>query len=303
MKVMTVLGPVAPENLGIVLPHEHLLNEAYAMFPSYDSTMEDEDLITREACEFKTAGGRTLVELTTIGIGRNPAGLVRLARATGLQIVMGCGWYREKVYPDYIFEKTTNQLADMLVKDITEGVDGTGIRAGVIGEIGTERNYITPAQERVFRAAARAQKATGVAISTHCTHLGELATEQLALLFEEKVDPSRIIIGHLGDRRNLDLELPVARAGAYVQIDHIGFREFQQDTQRARNVAQLIDQGFLSQILLSMDICFNSHLKYYGGKGYDYLLTRFVPLLKEAGVTDSQIQTMLVENPRRVLAY
>src|SRR4030095_13015279 len=116
------------------------------------------------------AGGKSLVDCTNIGLGRNPLALRRIAEATNVNIIMGSGWYRERVYPDYIKELGPDQLADIIVRDITEGADGTDVRAGMIGEIGTERHWITPAQERVFRAAARAQKRTGVSIWTHTTH-------------------------------------------------------------------------------------------------------------------------------------
>jgi phosphotriesterase-related protein len=302
MQIMTVLGPIAPEEMGITLPHEHLLIDLYRVIPDYRGTLDDEDLAIEELMYFKRAGGTTLVDPTNIGLGRDPKALQRIARATGVHIIMGSGWYREIVYPPYVHEKTVNELADMIVRDLVEGVDGTGVRAGVIGEIGTERDHITPAQEKVFRAAARAHKRTGATITTHTTHLGELATEQLALLREEGVNLSRVIVGHMGDRRHLRLELPIVQAGAYVEFDHIGFTEFQRDAQRAANVAKLVSEGYLGQILLSLDICFTSNLHWYGGKGYDYVLSSFVPLLKKAGLTEDQIHTLLVENPRRALA-
>ncbi len=302
-QVMTVLGPISPDEMGVTAPHEHLLIDLYEVTRSYDGTLEDEALAIEELRAFKRAGGQTLVDPTNIGLGRDPLALRRISEATGVNVVMGAGWYREAVYPPYVQEMSVNELSRLIVQDIQQGVDGTTIKAGVIGEIGTERHFITPAQERVFRAAARAQKRTGVVMSTHTTHLGELAMEQLALLFEEKVPANRIIVGHLGDRRHLKLELPVAAAGAYVEIDHVGFAEFQSDEHRAMRVAGLVSEGFLEQILISSDICFASHLKWYGGKGYDYVLCTFVPMLRAAGVTDEQIRTISVDNPRRAFSF
>lgn len=303
MKLMTVRGPIAPDEMGITLTHEHLLIDLYEVIHSYDATLDDIDLAVEELEYFRKAGGATLIETTSIGIGRDPNGLKLISDATGVNVVMGSGWYRECVYPSYVYEKSVAELAEMIVRDLTEGVDDTGIRAGVIGEIGTERHFISPGQERVFRAAARAHRKTGATITTHCTHLGELAVEQVRLLREEGVDPKRIVVGHLGDRRHLRLELPVAQMGAFVEIDHIGFSEFQKDEQRAQNIKDLVDQGFLNQILLSMDVCFNSHLRWFGGKGYDYLLTRFVPMLRKVGLSDEEVQTIVVENPRRAFPY
>lgn len=298
-----MLGPIAPKEMGITLTHEHLLIDVYEIVRDYGATLDDEELAIEELSYFKQAGGRTVVELTSIGIGRDPLALKRISLATGTHVVMGSGWYREAVYPSYIQSKMADELAEMILRDLTEGVEGTGVRAGVIGEIGTERGYITPSQERVFRAAARAQKKSGRTIVTHCTHLGELAMEQLALLREEGVDPRRVIISHMGDRRHIRLELPVVQAGAYVSFDHIGATSRQRDSERAKCIAELIKEGYLRQILVSHDICFTSHLHWFGGRGYDFVLRSFVPMLRDAGVDDEQIHTILVDNPLQALAY
>ena len=188
------------------------------------------------------------------------------------------------------------------IRDIVEGVDGTGIRAGVIGEIGTEVDFLGPAQERVFRAAARAQRQTGVAISTHCQRTGRLGPEQVAILLEEGVPPDRIIIGHHGDKRHVDHELGLLEHGVYVQIDHVGFRDLQPDEQRARNAKAIIDAGFGDRLLISQDVCFPGHLEWFGGVGYGHLLRRFVPMLRDVGVSQAQIDALLVANPAAVLA-
>jgi phosphotriesterase-related protein len=180
--------------------------------------------------------------------------------------------------------------------------DQERVYAGVIGEIGTGRGAIAPAEERVLRAAARAQRKTGAALFTHTTHFGELALEQLALLAEEGVDLRRVVISHLGDRRGIATLLPIAATGATLSIDNIGYREYQSDQQRADNVVALVAEGFLDQIVLSGDVCQLSHLHAYGGKGYDHVLRVFVPLLRERGLAEAQIERMLVHNPRRILA-
>ena len=120
----------------------------------YNSIVDDEELLVEELEIYRQAGGGGVVDLTSQGIGRNPGGLRRLAEATELQIVMGCAWYRERVYPEFVHDLTTNALADRLIAEIQHGVDGTGVRPGIIGEIGTERFRITALEERVFRAAA-----------------------------------------------------------------------------------------------------------------------------------------------------
>jgi len=304
-QVMTVLGPIAPEQLGVCQVHEHLLVDLSGMrlTPDYSTIIDDVDLITEEVRAFSAAGGRSIVDVTNIGLGRDPRALRHISQATGIQIVMGCGWYRERVYPSYVQEKSPNELAALLVQEIVEGVDNTGIRPGVIGEIGTERKYITPAQERVFRAVARAHLQTGAPITTHTTHWGELALEQLALLEEEGVDSHHVIISHLGDRRGIRMLLPIAERGAFLGVDNIGYHDYQREEQRARNVIELLRAGFGSQVLLSTDICNLQHLHWYGGKGFDYLLLKFIPLLRQLGTTDAEVHMLLVENPCRAFTF
>jgi phosphotriesterase-related protein len=157
--------------------HEHLQIDLWGMSgtPDYSLIVDDVDLAIEELGAYAAAGGSALVDVTSIGIGRDPLALRRISEATGVHVVMGAGWYRERVYPDYIRERSADELAAMIARDVEEGVDGTGVRAGVIGEIGTERGFISPAQERVFRAAARAHHRTDAPIYTHTTHWGELA--------------------------------------------------------------------------------------------------------------------------------
>jgi phosphotriesterase-related protein len=298
MRVMTVLGPVAPEELGITMMHEHILIK----LGSLDGTLDDVDLAIDELRSYQEAGGRTIVDVTTIGLGRNVEALIRVARETGLHIVAPTGYYLESGYPRYVYEMSTAALADRMVAEITEGIDGTAVRAGIIGEIGTGPKAITPAEERVFRAAAWAQVRTGAAITTH-TYFQELAMDQLAIFEEEGVDLRRVVVGHLGDLRDIEQLRAIARKGAYLGIDHVGLELFQRDHQRARIVARLIREGFLLQILISMDVCFRSRLRWWDGTGYAHLLVNFLPMLRAEGVTESEIETMLIDNPRRVLAF
>src|SRR5262249_46159085 len=211
-KVMTVLGPIAPEDLGVTYTHEHLLLDAMNHYPtaSYGFIIDDEDLVVKELGEFVKRGGRTICDVTLDEIGRNPEGLKRIARRAEINVVMGCAFYREFGYPKLVDELTSNQLADYLVREIEVGVRDTAIRPGLIGEIGTGRGHIKPAEERVFRAAAIAQARTGIPITTHTTRWGTLALEQIAMLREYGADLSNVIIGHLGDRIGVKHLLPIA---------------------------------------------------------------------------------------------
>jgi predicted metal-dependent phosphotriesterase family hydrolase len=308
MHIQTVLGPIQPDAFGTTLVHEHTFCDLWEWGGrlDYNTIVDDEGLLVDELRCYRDAGGSALVDVTPEGVGRNPAGLRRLAERTGLHVVMGCGWYRERVYPAYVYEMSANQLADRLISELSNGVDASGVRPGIIGELGTERFHITPAEERVFRAAARAQRSVGVTISTHTTHFGELALDQVTLLREEGVPPERIIIGHLGERRDTSDIVSVAATGVFVQIDHVGrpaSAGTQPERRRARNVVEVARAGHLEQVLISMDICANSQMHWNGGHGYDYLLKSFVPLLLEEGLTEAEVHAILVDNPRRALAY
>jgi predicted metal-dependent phosphotriesterase family hydrolase len=303
LAIVTVDGLVERDALGYTLSHEHLLCDLWPIVHSYDGILDDELLAASELAAFREAGGGTVMDVTSGGLGRNPLALRRISQAAGVHVVMGAGWYREDVYPRFVWELDTNALADRIVEELTVGVDGSGVRAGVIGEIGTERKFITPAQERVFRASARAQKRTGAAIVTHTTHYGELALEQIALLGEEGVAPDRISISHLGDRHDFNHLLAIARQGVFLSIDNIGYlgSGYPGDEVRARNVHSLIREGFVHRILLSGDICMKTHLHAYGGKGYDHVPLNFLPLLRQLGVTEEEIHSMTVVNPARLL--
>lgn len=303
MAIVTVTGPIPASQAGCTLSHEHLLCDLWAFSRSYDGILDDESLAVRELAQYRDSGGSSLVDATSGGLGRNPRALRRISEAAGIRVIMGSGWYRECVYPAVVHERDANALADLIVDDILQGAEGTDVRAGIIGEIGTERKHITPAQERVFRAAARAQRRTGACIMTHTTHFGELAMEQIALLREESVLPGRIAISHLGDRYDTTQLLRIAREGVFVSIDNIGYvgNGYPPDEVRMRNVCLLAAEGHLPQIVLGGDICQKSHLLAYGGKGYAHLLRSFLPLLQAHGIPEDAIHHMTVANPARML--
>jgi phosphotriesterase-related protein len=303
-KVMTVLGEVDPSELGNTLTHDHLILDGWGLRQLYEAILDDEALAIEELKLFKAAGGGTVCDPTNIGLKRDPAALARLSRASEVNIVMGAGWYREVVYPDYIAERSTAELAQFLVDEIRDGAEGTGVRPGFIGEIGTERGHITPAVERVFRAAGRAHRRTGIPILTHTTHWGELALEQLDLLAEEGVDPSVVIVSHLGDRKNIDNILPIAERGAWLNVDNLAFIggyapiEFRVD-----NVARLCSLGLADREMLSNDICELGQLAAYGGVGYANVIVNFLPMLRERGVSEDDIHQMTVLNPAQAFAF
>jgi phosphotriesterase-related protein len=227
--------------------------------------------------------------------------LRRIAEAAGLHIDMGCGFYFETHHSPRIRTTGTQELAAELERELTVGVGETGIRAGIIGEIASSRQHVTPAEERVFRAAARAHRRTGAAITTHAVH-GRIGLAQLDLLAEEGVDLRRVAVGHSDTHRHLDYHEAIVRRGAFVQYDLINSLTVPTHPGVATLVRELAARGYLRQILLSQDVCLRAHLRAYGGGGYDFLLTRFLPRLKAAGLGDEEIAMIIVENPKRLLA-
>lgn len=300
-EVMTVLGAVPADQMGITLPHEHLLIDQLPITGIGDHRISEIPLAVVEAQRYKEVGGTTIVDVTNRNLGRNPTAMRRIAQETGLYIIMGCGWYREPFYEREVYEKTTNQIADGIVRDITHGVDDSGVRAGIIGEIGCTWHYISPAEERSFRAAARAHKRTGLTITTHAAN-SPVGVDQLNLLEEEGVDLRRVIVGHCDTYPEPDYHEAVAKRGAWVQFDTVrGGHEWEVE-KRIRLVLEFVGRGYLRQLLLSQDVAWKSHLHAYGGTGYEYILTDFVPRLLNVGLSQEQIHILMVENPKSALA-
>jgi predicted metal-dependent phosphotriesterase family hydrolase len=300
MDIMTVTGPIAPDELGVVLPHEHVFIDLVREYRG-SGLLIDEELACAELRALTGAGGRTLVDLTTDEIGRDPAALRRVSEATGIFIVMGCGHYRDPYLDRDWFDRTpVDAIADEIVCDITEGVGSSGIRAGIIGEIGADRGYISAAEERSFRAAARAHLRTGVTINTHAARW-PVGLAQLRLLAEEGVDPRRVIVGHTDSVPVPGYQLDLVRQGCYVSFDSIGTGSLYNTRRAADYVLDLVRAGFGSQILLSHDVCLHDHLRAAGGCGYAYVLTEFLAMLTVAGLDEEQVRAFTTDNPRAAL--
>jgi phosphotriesterase-related protein len=305
--VQTVLGPIEPDSLGFTLPHEHTQIALWHIQGRWDywQLTRDRAVILEELVRYRDAGGTGLVDLTLPGVGRDPAWLRALAEASGLQIVMGTGWYRTAYYPAEagIERRTTEELADALVAEIADGAGDTGIRPGIVGEIGTDKPWMTPAEERVHRAAARAAGRTGLAITTHAV-MSDVGLTQLQIFEEERFDPARVVIGHADSYQVLEHYLAIIDRGANLEFDFIGMPWPTERSNEARTIeliCELLARGHAERIFLSHDVCHDNQLKRYEGNGYVYLMESFLPRLRAAGVSDAEIETMTVGNPRRLL--
>jgi len=304
---MTVRGPLAADQLGFAQPHEHLLLNVEWIDTrwSLDGIMNDEALAIDELRAYKSAGGQSIFDLTNIGLRRDPAGVRRISEATDVHIVMGCGWYRQPFYPaEELIDRTPTQaLADRLLDEIANGLDGTGVRPGIIGEIGSNKDFVSAQEERVFRAAGRAAAHSGLAVTTHSV-ASPVGLEHLRILCEEGAEPSRVAIGHSDSYLNLEYHEAILRQGTYVQFDNIGYKLPVVASPEARLISvivELVRRGWADRLLLSQDVCHRSHLKAYDGNGYDYLIRCFLPKLRDAGVDDEALRLMTIENPRRLL--
>ncbi len=340
--VTTVLGPVSPDDLGITLCHEHLRNDgARAWHPAPEGDAEGE-LIAREPVRteflgrlrhdpylsrdnvslddtgtaieevrrFAGHGGRTLLEVTPEGIGRAPAELVAIARATGLNIVMGCGFYLEKTHPARVRSMTATDVADEIERDLSEGVGGgagEGVRAGVIGEIGVSPDF-TAEEEKVLRGAARAQARTGVPLSVHLPGWVRHGHRVLDVIAEEGGLLAGTVLSHLNPSgADRDYQVSLALRGAYLGYDMCGMDylypgEGQSpcDEENAAAVAWLVRAGLGHRVLLSQDVFLKTMLVRYGGTGYAHILTHFVPRLHRHGLTADDTTRMLAGNPREL---
>jgi phosphotriesterase-related protein len=306
-RVMTVSGPMPPDRLGFTLPHEHTGIALWHIDKRWDywELTPDEDLITEELRDYRRRGGGTLVDLTLDGVGRDPHRLRRLASATGVTIVMGTGWYRGAHYPAeaLIDRRSVDDLARVIVDELEHGVGQSGVRPGIIGEIGTDKPWVSALEERVHRAAARASVQTGMAITTHGVQ-SPVGLVQLKIFTEEGVDPSRVVIGHADSYHDLDFYLAVLDTGANLQFDFLGHRFGVEETLEPRlveTIVELLERGYAPQLLLSQDVCHNRQLKAHGGFGYVYLHQHFLPTLRTAAVGEGEIRAMTIDNPARIL--
>jgi phosphotriesterase-related protein len=314
--VNTVRGAVQSSELGVTLMHEHVFVLSTEILQNFPAAWGDEEKRIADAVarlnELKSRGVATIVDLTVIGLGRYIPRIQRIARETSINIVVATGVYTYNDVPMYFhFQGPGTELGgpeimvDMFVKDIEEGISDTGVRAGIL-KCATDQPGVTAGVERVLRAVAQAHRQTGVPISTH-THAGtRRGLEQQRIFEQEGVDLSRVVIGHSGDTTDIEYLEELIANGSYIGMDRFGIDVLLPFEDRVNTVARLCERGHAEKMVLSQDAaCFNDWLP----ENVDQILPRWnflhihndvIPALKERGVTDSQINTMLVDNPRKI---
>jgi phosphotriesterase-related protein len=339
--VQTVLGPIDPTEVGQTLIHEHLLIEN----PSFvepdgaaervlahqplglanlgwirrnwtsnedNLALDDEALAIREVAAFAALGGRTIVDPTVPGIARDPLALARISEASGLHVVMGAGAYVSPTHPPEIGDLDRDGLATMVIDEWRDGVDATGIRPGLIGEIGCIWP-LHPRERLMLEAMADAQRATGLPLMVHPGRNPGAPAEIVTILEAAGADLERVAIAHL-DRTLTEAAqfLALAATGVYLELDCFGLESSYypfdplmatpSDAQRLAFVRALLDAGLGGRVLLSHDICTKHRLSAFGGHGFGHLTGAVVPWMHQRGFTRSETDMILVDNPARLLA-
>ena len=340
--IQTVLGSVSPSELGPTTTHEHLHVDISFLFrparysPSReleDAPIElknlgwirrnyysnrpnlqltDLDTAIEEVRMYGDVGGGAIVDATTTGIGRDPAALARISRESGVHIVMGAGFYVDAAHPEGMDERSVEDLATEIAADLTEGVDGTGIKAGIIGEVGCSWP-LTPNERKSLVAAALAQQETGAAILIHPGRNPGAPAEILEVLAENGADLSRVIMGHL-DRTVFEFDTlrRIAESGCYLEWDLFGNEgsyypqadiDMPSDPQRLDFIRRIVDAGFGDRVVMGQDIFTRHQLVTYGGHGYGHILQNIVPTMRRKGFAEAEIRAITEANPARILAF
>lgn len=339
-QVMTVLGPIAAEAMGVTLMHEHLLNDCRCWwhkpreperqrlacdlvhpgilgelrmdpFVNLDNCrLDDERLAIAELLPVAALGGRTVVDPTCAGIGRDPLAHQRIARETGLQIVTGGGFYLGASHPPRLAGMSAEAIADEIVAEALDGIGDSGVRIGIIGEIGVSPDF-TAAEERSLRGAAQAQARCGLPLMVHLPAWFRHGHRVLDIVEAEGGALRHTVLCHMNPSgKDLAYQSALAERGAFLEYDMIGMDFFYadqgvqcpSDEDNATAIAGLIAAGHLGRLLLSQDVFLKMMLTRHGGFGYAYLQKHFLPRLRRHGVGEDAIMQLMIDNPRAVFS-
>lgn len=350
MSIITVKGEITADELGITSTHEHILTDGSSQLrvPKQNSRkavfyqklsienlgyvrrnplsiadnhiLDDIKLAEEELMYFKKAGGNTIVDVTNHGLGRDPEAILGISRSLGLNIILGCGYYCYDTHPEDMDQRTVEDIAGEMVREITVGMDDTDIRAGVIGEIGLSEE-IHPNEKKVLIASALASRETGAGIIVHVFDWNSkggypAGIEAADILLEHGAKPDKVAIGHVDVAMDIDIAYlkEILKRGVLLAFDNFGHEfyvnrndrvflpgPFATDIERVRVIKTLSDEGYINRIILGSDICHKCLYHKFGGWGYDHLLTNIVPMFMDGGLGKEEIMTMLNENPKRFL--
>jgi len=309
--INSVLGPLDTANLGFTLSHEHVLTASAGIQQTFPEFIDRQGTIEAGVTQLRQVyaeGVRTMVDVTTMDLGRDIRLLEEVSRRSGVQIIAATGIWRD--IPRVFWGATPDMIAPLFIREIQEGIEGTGIKAGVI-KVANDMGGVTPEGEIILRAAARAHKATGVPISTHTWAPERVGEQQVAIFEDEGVDLNRVYVGHSNDTTDTGYLLGLLRRGLWLGLDRYpggrmpGTPNWEQRTETAK---RLLDAGFGERIMIAHDwsvsiLIVNRQMQaqraQYNPDGYLFVTRRVVPRLKELGATDRDIENIFVNNPRR----
>lgn len=333
--ISTVMGEIAAKDIGVASSHEHIFidmrgcvditgnepavfydkmsteNRAEVFANPYaildNALMDSIDDAENELLDFKKWGGNTIVDCTPDEIGRDPIALKTVSERTGVNIIVGCGHYYHKAHFPYVKDVSVETLADEMRKDILQGIGDTGIKAGLIGEIGTSA-VMSDDEKKVLRAAGIVGAETGKAVHVHTDLYTENGYEVIDILTKEGMSPQKICIDHIDVLLRPDYVRALLDRGVFVEFDNFGKefyvsrdRRFAYDLERIALLKELIDVGYEKQLLVCNDICLKSMWRKYGGLGYSHILRTVKDMALDAGIKSEIYESILIDNVRNFL--
>jgi len=346
MPVLTVNGIISKENLGITLPHEHilldisfaikepegekekslyqekvrpenifLLKNSPGLFKD-NYMLDNEELAVKELLKFAEAGGASLVDQTSIGAGSKRIRIGEIAKRTGLNIILGTGFYIKESLPTEIVNLQEKELIKIMIREITEGVDNSSLRTGIIGELGIGPK-IDSWENKLLKSAAKVQKETGLAISLHIQAVPTIAdfngglngVEAVKILMNSGADIGKTVVCHADAKTDVKYIRSIIKEGAYVEFDHLG-KDFyfadsdflmDRDFDRIMILKELINDGLTDRILISQDVCLKTDLTAYGGLGYAHILRDLIAMMKNKEISQEAINEITITNPATLL--
>jgi phosphotriesterase-related protein len=312
-KIETVAGPVDEEQLGLTLPHEHIRTTTESVRANFPHLYDEQEELDKAVTQFKAVmerGVRTIVDPTCMDLGRDVRLAQRVVEATGIQLVMCTGVYgfRYTFLPPYFANREVDDLADVFVHDVEEGIEGTDVKAAFL-KCAVDEPGITEDVDKVLRACARASQRTGRPIMSHSHPDSRTGLKQMDVFDEEGVEPAKVLIAHTGDTDDLEYIEQLLGRGCYIGMDRYGLDIFLPTAKRNATVVALCQRGHAERMMLSQDYC--ATIDWFPPElvaqmapkwNFTFVLDEVIPTLKEAGVTQEQLDTMMVEAPRRWLA-
>ncbi len=297
--IRTVLKDIEKSELGVTLAHEHFIVDLDRVRKDGYSYIKDVDEVVPEIRKAMDQGIQAAFEVTTNDMGRDVRKLKEISMISGLKIVCSTGYYLDPYHPKWMDDASKEEVAQIYVKDLTEGIDGTDIKAGLIGEIASSPEKFINNEKKILEAAGLASKLTGFAVSTHTGR--NTAIETIETLLNEGVEPDKIIIGHQDLIDDHDYHLSLLKYGVNIAFDTCGKSAYMPDETRAANAIKLVEAGYEDHLLLSNDISRHTYFTSFGKQGYLAVMGSVVPLMRKQGLGEDKIRKFLIDNPARIV--